>query len=79
QKEKKNDRHRILDDNPSAVVSEAVESLKRAFNDLNLSLSTVYNFMTTQYDLSIKQLRLQPVERNSQEKLQQRYEWVQKW
>ncbi|CEG82453.1 hypothetical protein RMATCC62417_16522 [Rhizopus microsporus] len=35
--------------------------------------------MITQYNLSIKQTRFQPVERNSEEKIQQRYDWVKKW
>ncbi|KAG0166060.1 hypothetical protein DFQ30_007644 [Apophysomyces sp. BC1015] len=35
--------------------------------------------MTAQCNLSIKQAQFQPVERNSEEKIQQRYEWVQKW
>ncbi|KAG1043165.1 hypothetical protein G6F43_011728 [Rhizopus delemar] len=68
-----------IDDNPSAVVTEAAESLKQSFVDLNVSRSIVYNFMTTQCNLSIKQAQFQQVERNSEEKFQQRYDWVQKW
>ncbi|KAG0776658.1 hypothetical protein G6F22_012420 [Rhizopus arrhizus] len=91
EKKKRSGRHRILgeehkkfllnyiDDNPSAVVTEVVENLKQNFVDLNVSRSTVYNFMTTQCNLSIKQAQFQPVERNSKEKIQQRYDWVQKW
>ncbi|KAG1466937.1 hypothetical protein G6F56_004600 [Rhizopus delemar] len=36
-----------IDENPSAVVNEVVESLKQNFEGLNVSRSTVYNFMTT--------------------------------
>ncbi|KAG0733773.1 hypothetical protein G6F35_014444 [Rhizopus arrhizus] len=32
-----------------------------------------------QCNLSIKQAQFQPLERNSEEKIQQRYDWVQKW
>ncbi|CEI99599.1 hypothetical protein RMCBS344292_13684 [Rhizopus microsporus] len=35
--------------------------------------------MTTGCNLSIKQAQFQPVERNSEEKIQQGYDWVQKW
>jgi hypothetical protein len=56
-----------------------VESLTQNFADLNVSRSTIYNFMTTECNLSIKQAQFQPVERNSEEKIQQRYHWVQKW
>ncbi|KAG1451367.1 hypothetical protein G6F46_008779 [Rhizopus delemar] len=67
------------DKNPSAVVTEVAESLTQNFADLNVSRSTIYNFMTTECNLSIKQAQFQPVERNNEEKIQQRYDWVQKW
>ncbi|KAG1442606.1 hypothetical protein G6F56_010995 [Rhizopus delemar] len=91
EKKKKSGRRRILgeehkqfllnyiDENPSAVVTEVVESLLQNSVNLKVSRSTVYNFMTTQCNLSIKQAQFQPVERNSEEKIQQRYGWVQKW
>jgi transposase len=51
-----------IDDNPSAVVTEVIENLKQNFVDLNVSRTTVYNFMTAQCNLSIKQaqIRLYP-------------------
>jgi transposase len=91
EKKKKSGRRRILgeehkqfilnyiDENPSAVLTEVVESLLQYFVNLNVSRTTVYNFMTTQCNLSIKQAQFQPLERNSEEKIQQRYDWVQKW
>ncbi|KAI8094955.1 uncharacterized protein B0P05DRAFT_633878 [Gilbertella persicaria] len=83
EKKKKSGRRRILgeehkqfvlnyiDENPSAVVTEVAESLTQNFADLNASRSTIYNFMTTECNLSIKQAQFQPVERNSKEKIQQ--------
>ncbi|ORE00854.1 hypothetical protein BCV72DRAFT_339805 [Rhizopus microsporus var. microsporus] len=65
--------------NASAVVTEVAESLTQNFADLNVSRSTISNFMTTECNLSIKQAQFQSVERNSEEKIQQRYDWVQKW
>lgn len=59
-----------INDNPSAVVTEVAESLKQSFVDLNVSRSTVCNFMTTECNLSIKQAQFQPVESNSEEKIQ---------
>ncbi|KAG0942018.1 hypothetical protein G6F32_008199 [Rhizopus arrhizus] len=91
EKKKKSGRRRILgeehkqlilnyiDENPSAVLTEVVESLLQCFVNLNVSRTTVYNFMTMQCNLSIKQAQFQPLERNSEEKIQQRYDWVQKW
>ncbi|CEI91916.1 hypothetical protein RMCBS344292_06193 [Rhizopus microsporus] len=83
EKKKKSGRRRILgndhkqflsnyiDENPSAVVNEVVKSLKQSYEDLDVSRSTC--------NLSIKQAQFHPVERNSEEKIQQRYDWVQKW
>ncbi|KAG1137002.1 hypothetical protein G6F37_011878 [Rhizopus arrhizus] len=65
--------------NASAVLTELAESLRQKFLDLNVSRSTVYNFMITQCNLSIKQTQFHPVERISDEKIRQRYDWVQKW
>ncbi|KAG1179640.1 hypothetical protein G6F71_000853 [Rhizopus microsporus] len=91
EKKKKSGRRRILGEehkqfllnyiaeNPSAVVTEVAECLTQNFADLNVSRSTIYNFMTTECNLSIKQAQFQPVERNSEEKIQQGYDWVQKW
>lgn len=59
-----------IDENPSAAVIEVAESLTQTFADLNASRSTIYNFMTTECNLSIKQAQFQPVERNSEEKIQ---------
>ncbi|EIE90764.1 hypothetical protein RO3G_15475 [Rhizopus delemar RA 99-880] len=68
-----------IDENTSAVLIEVVKSLLQNFVNLNVSRSAIYNFMTMQCNLSIKQAQFQPVERNSEEKIQQRYDWVQKW
>jgi hypothetical protein len=70
---------KYIDENPSAVLIEVVESLVRNFEGLKVSRSTVYNFMTNQCNLSIKQAQFHPVERNSEEKIHQRYDWVRKW
>ena len=65
EKKKKSGRRRILgeehkqlilnyiDENPSTVVTEVAESLTQNFADLNVSSSTIYNFMTTECNLSI--------------------------
>ncbi|OAD70671.1 Homeodomain-like DNA binding domain-containing transcription factor [Phycomyces blakesleeanus NRRL 1555(-)] len=91
EKKRKSSRRRILgedhkqfllnyiDENPSALVIEVTESLTQIFAGLNASRSTIYSFMATERNLSIKQAQFQPVERNSEEKIQQRYHWVQKW
>lgn len=66
EKKKKSGRRRILgeehkqsilnyiDENPSAVVTEVAESLTQKFADLNVSRSTIYNFMTTECNIFIR-------------------------
>ncbi|KAG1457808.1 hypothetical protein G6F56_006532 [Rhizopus delemar] len=75
EKKKKSGRRRILgeehkqfllnyiDENPSAVVTEVAESLTQKFADLNVSRNTIYNFMITECNLSIKHAQFQPVEK----------------
>ena len=66
EKKKKSGRHRILgekhkqfllnyiDRYPSAAVTEVAESLTQNFQGLSVSRSTIYNFMTTECNLSFK-------------------------
>lgn len=63
-----------MDENASAVLTEVAESLRQKNLDLNVSRSTVYNFMIAQCNLSIKQAQFHPVERISDEKIRQRYD-----
>lgn len=79
------DRHRLheeeprqlllndVDKNLSAVFIKVIEGWMQNFVDLDVSRHTVYNFMMSQCNLSIQQAPFLPVERNSDEKIQQRY------
>lgn len=69
----------FIDKNPFSVVTEVFESLIQNFPNIKVSRSTVYNFMTNQCNLSIKKAQFHPEERNSVNKIDTRYEWVQKW
>ncbi|KAL1936279.1 hypothetical protein VTP01DRAFT_413 [Rhizomucor pusillus] len=70
----------FTDANPSAVVAEVTEHLMRQFDDLKVTHSTVYNFMRTKCNLSVKKkAEFQSVERNSPEKIEERHDWVRKW
>ncbi|KAL1925859.1 hypothetical protein VTP01DRAFT_7283 [Rhizomucor pusillus] len=69
----------FIDANHSAVVVEVTEHLVKQFNDLKVSRSTVYNFMRTECNLSLKKAEFQSVERNSPEKIQERYDCVREW
>ncbi|CEG81567.1 hypothetical protein RMATCC62417_15755 [Rhizopus microsporus] len=48
----------LIDTNPSATVVEVTEHLLKRFNDLKVSRSTVYNFMRSECNLSLKKARL---------------------
>ena len=49
------------------------------FDGLKVTYSTVYSFMRTECNLSLKQAEFQSVERNSPEKTQERHDRVHKW
>ncbi|KAL4211919.1 hypothetical protein AB4K20DRAFT_1889550 [Rhizopus microsporus] len=64
-----------IDENPSAVLEQAMERLLQKFRDLKVSKSTVYNFVRrTECSLSFKKAQFQPVDRNSGEKIQERFD-----
>ncbi|KAG1170375.1 hypothetical protein G6F70_001465 [Rhizopus microsporus] len=63
-----------VDENPSVVLEQVMERLLQRFQDLKVSKSTVYNFVRTECDLSVKKTQFQPVDRNSEEKIQERFD-----
>ena len=63
-----------IDENPSAVLEQVMERLLQKFWDLKISKSTVYNFVRTECNLSLKKAQFQPVDRNSEEKIQERFD-----
>lgn len=68
-----------IDANPPAVVAEITEHLVQQFNGLKVTYNTVYYFMRTECNLSLKQAEFRSVERNSLEKIKKRHDWVCKW
>ncbi|CEI93076.1 hypothetical protein RMCBS344292_07319 [Rhizopus microsporus] len=67
-----------IDENPSAVLEQVMERLLQKFQDLKVSKSTIYNFVRTECNLSLKKAQFQPVDNNSEEKIQGRFDWVHK-
>ncbi|KAG1208927.1 hypothetical protein G6F69_006804 [Rhizopus microsporus] len=67
-----------IDENPSAVLEQVMERLLQKFQDLKVSKSTVYSFVRTECNLSLKNAQFQPVDRNSEEK-KEHFDWVRKW
>ncbi|KAG1527548.1 hypothetical protein G6F52_001440 [Rhizopus delemar] len=49
------------------------------FTELKVSKTTLFDFVKQHCNLSLKKARLQPIDRNSEEKIQERLDWVHKW
>ncbi|CEG78177.1 hypothetical protein RMATCC62417_12822 [Rhizopus microsporus] len=57
-----------------------MERLLQKFQELKVSKSTVYNFVRTECNLSLKKTQFQPVDKNSEKKkIQKRFDRVHKW
>ncbi|KAL1936371.1 hypothetical protein VTP01DRAFT_505 [Rhizomucor pusillus] len=68
-----------IDENPLVVLEQVVEQLRQVFTGLQVSKSTVYDFVRKHCNLSLKKARFQPVDRNSEEKIQECLDWIRKW
>ncbi|KAG0738212.1 hypothetical protein G6F57_012394 [Rhizopus arrhizus] len=68
-----------IDDNPSVVLDEVMKKLKQIFTELKAPKTTLFDFVAQHCNLSLKKARLQPIDRNSEEKIQERLDWVRKW
>lgn len=69
----------LIDDNPSLVLDEMMESLTSRFEDLEISKTALYNFVKKECKISVKRAYFHSVERNSVQKLQERKDWAQHW
>ncbi|KAL0074354.1 Homeodomain-like DNA binding domain-containing transcription factor [Phycomyces blakesleeanus] len=65
-----------IDENPSIVLDEVMKKLKQMFTELKVSKTTLLDFVKQHCNLSLKKARLQPIDRNSEEKVQERLDWV---
>ncbi|KAL1929638.1 hypothetical protein VTP01DRAFT_1776 [Rhizomucor pusillus] len=61
-----------VDENPSVVLQQLMERLLQKFEGLEVSKSTLYEFVRTHCNLTPKKARFQPVDRNSEAKIQER-------
>jgi transposase len=68
-----------IDDNSSVVLDEVMKKLKQIFTELKVSKTALFDFVKQHCNLSLKKARLQPIGRNSEEKIQERLDWVRKW
>ncbi|KAG1490465.1 hypothetical protein G6F45_010876 [Rhizopus arrhizus] len=68
-----------IDENPSIILDELMKKLKHIFIELKVLKTTLFDFVKQHCNLSLKKARLQPVDRNSEEKIQERLDWIRKW
>ncbi|KAL1929530.1 hypothetical protein VTP01DRAFT_1668 [Rhizomucor pusillus] len=68
-----------VDENPSVVLEQLMERLLQRFEEFKLSKTTLYRFVRKECNLTLKKARFQPVDRNSEVKIQERLDWVRKW
>lgn len=64
----------LYDQHPQARVVDVIESLTSSFENFTLKETSVRNFMKNECNLSFKRATLHPEERNSEDKIQQRFE-----
>ncbi|KAG1054585.1 hypothetical protein G6F43_003415 [Rhizopus delemar] len=69
----------FFDENPSAVIQDAVENLTKSFEGLEIKKSRVAEFMKEDYNLSIKVVNRHLKDRNSQKTLEARANWIEEW
>ncbi|KAG1574860.1 hypothetical protein G6F48_013255 [Rhizopus delemar] len=64
----------FYDDNPSAIVDQAMDSLTSEFTGLKIGKTSVYNFMTRECNLTFKKAHMHSIQRNSPDNIERRYE-----
>jgi transposase len=63
----------------SVVLEDMLDALTEKFGYLQITRSGFYKIAREKCRITFKKAHLQPVERNTPEKIKQRYEWVKRW
>jgi hypothetical protein len=63
----------------SVILEDMLDVLTEKFGYLQITRSGFYKFVRQKCRITFKKVHLQPVERNTPEKIEQRYEWVKRW
>lgn len=69
----------LVDEQPSLVLDQIMDSLTNQFTGLQISKTGLYTFVTKNCRISLKRAHFHSVERNSPEKIENRFNWVSKW
>ena len=69
----------LVDEEASLVLDEMMDNLTTQFTDLKISKTALYNFATEKCSISFKKAHFHSVERNSPEKIEERFLWVKRY
>ncbi|KAK4517023.1 uncharacterized protein ATC70_000351 [Mucor velutinosus] len=69
----------IVDEKPDSVLEEMMEQLNAQFVGLDIHQSALHTFLYEKCHFSLKRAHFHSVERNSPEKIEERYNWVKQW
>lgn len=61
---------------PTSTMDQVMNQLQNSFEGLTISKQTLYRYMSELWLFSLKRVRLEPVQRNTPERIQMRKEWV---
>lgn len=61
---------------PTATIDQLMDQMNNSFEDLTISKRTLYRYMADLWIFTIKKVQLEPVERNTPERIQARKQWV---
>lgn len=68
----------FIDERPSSVLDEMIEGLTSHFAGLTIKKSALHDFVTKKCNITLKRAHFHSIERNSPEKIEERYCWVKK-
>ncbi|KAG2213441.1 hypothetical protein INT47_009115 [Mucor saturninus] len=61
---------------PTATIDQLMDQMTSSFKDSIISKRTLYSYMSDLWIFTVKKVQLDPVERNTPERIQTRKEWV---
>ncbi|KAI8877485.1 hypothetical protein K501DRAFT_41512 [Backusella circina FSU 941] len=67
---------KLIDQKPGIVLDEMMGGLTSQFTNLDISRSSLYKYVTAHCGMSVKRALFRPAERNSDTKIEARFQWV---
>lgn len=70
---------RVVDEKPDIVLEEMMKQLNVEFMGLEIKKTTLHDFLVKKCQFTLTRAHFHSVERNSPEKIEERYTWVTRW